>query len=136
LDRSGSCVGSLVALSTLALSAALALQRSLPAGSGHGDATGLPPETVLIFGAAGSLLVALAYAPAATTFQRRGRALCDELFPLDKADEASVILSLTDDRHKLEQLLGVDRGVVADLQTGLAILGPLLASAGAAFLSP
>jgi hypothetical protein len=79
--------------------------------------------------------VALAYAPAATAFQRRGRGLCDELSPLDKADEASVILSLADDRHKLEQLLGVDRGVVADLQTGLAILGPLVASAAAAFLS-
>jgi hypothetical protein len=33
--------------------------------------------------------------------------LCDELSPLDNADEASVILSLADDRHKLEQLLGV-----------------------------
>jgi hypothetical protein len=136
LQRLLAAVGSLVALSTLALSAALALQRSLPAGSGHSDATELPPEMVLIFGAVGSLLVALAYAPAATAFQRRGRGLCDELFPLDKADEASVILSLADDRHKLEQLLGVDRGVVADLQTGLAILGPLLASAAAAFLHP
>jgi hypothetical protein len=43
---------------------------------------------------------------------------------------------LAKDRHKLEQLLGVDRGVFADLQTGLAILGPLLASAATAFLFP
>jgi hypothetical protein len=127
LQRLLAAVGSLVALATLALGAVVALQRSLPAGSGR-------PETVLIFGGAGSLLVALFYTPAATALQRRGRSLCDELFPLDKADEASVILSLAEDRHKLEQLLGVDRGVVADLQTGLAILGPLLASAAAAFL--
>jgi hypothetical protein len=134
LQRLLAAVGSLVALATLALGAAVALQRSLPAGSGRLEATKLPPETVLIFGGAGSLLVALVYTPAATALQRRGRGLCDELFPLDKADEASVILSLAEDRHKLEQLLGVDRGVVADLQTGLAILGPLLASAAAAFL--
>jgi len=43
---------------------------------------------------------------------------------------------LAEDRHKLEQLLGIDRGVVADLQAGLAILSPLLASTAAAFLSP
>ncbi len=42
----------------------------------------------------------------------------------------------TEDRSKLEQLLGVDRSIVADLQTGLAILGPLIASAAAAFLPP
>jgi hypothetical protein len=33
-------------------------------------------------------------------------------------------------------LLGADRGVLADLQTGLAILGPLLASAASSFLTP
>ena len=39
-----------------------------------------------------------------------------------------------EDRNKLEQLLGVARSIVADLQTGLAILSPLIASAAAAFL--
>jgi hypothetical protein len=38
------------------------------------------------------------------------------------------------ERQRLEQLLGVDRGVFAELQSGLVILGPLLASAAAAFL--
>jgi hypothetical protein len=32
--------------------------------------------------------------------------------------------------------LGIDRSAVADLQTGLIILGPLLASAAATFLPP
>src|SRR5258708_39427916 len=40
-----------------------------------------------------------------------------ELFPLNEATEAAAILSLAEDRHKLEQLLGVDRGAIADLQT-------------------
>jgi hypothetical protein len=60
--------------------------------------------------------------------------LRDELFPVDEADEAAVILAQVEDRSKLEQLLGADRGVVADLQAGLVILGPLIASAAAAFL--
>jgi hypothetical protein len=136
LQRLLAAVGSLVALATLALGAALALQRSPPVGSGRLEVTQLPPETVLIFGGAGSLLVALFYKPAATTLQRRGRELCDELFSLDKAGEASVILSLVEDRHKLEQALGVDRGVVADLQTGLAILGPAPCQCGRCLPAP
>ncbi len=136
LQRLLAAVGSLVALSTLATGAWLAPQRSLLAASGQGVPAELPPQFVLVFGGFGSLLVALFYVPAATALQRRGQRLCDELFPLAEAEEASAILSLAEDRHKLEQLLGVDRGVIADLQTGLAILGPLLASAAAAFLSP
>jgi hypothetical protein len=91
---------------------------------------------VLVFGGLGSLLVGLFYVPAATALQRRGQRLCDELFSLNEATESSAILSLAEDRHKLEQLLGADRGAVADLQTGLAILGPLLVSAAAPLLAP
>jgi hypothetical protein len=134
LQRLLGALGSVVALSTLAVGAAAALER-LPASS-RGGALQLPPQFVLIFGGAGSLLVGVLYVPAAAALQRRGQRLCDELFPLRDADDASAILRLADDRHKLEQLLGVDRSVVADLQTGLAILGPLLASAATAFLSP
>ena len=135
LQRLLAAAGSLVALWTLALGAGAAMLRSLPAGSEHSGVTQAPPEVVLVLGGVGSLLVALFYVPAATALQRRGQSLCDELFPLAKADEASAILTVAEDRHKLEQLLGVDRSVFADLQTGLVILGPLLASAAAAFLS-
>jgi len=131
LQRLLAAVGSLVALSTLALGAALALQQSLHA---HSGAAQLAPQTVLIFGGAGSALVALAYGPASTALKTRAQRLCDELYPLYEADEAAAILNLAEDRNKLEQLLGVDRSMVADLQTGLAILGPLIASAAAAFL--
>lgn len=136
LQRLLAAVGSLVTLSTLATGADLAMERSVPAGFSSATSTPLPPQFVLVFGGVGSLLVGLFYVPAAAALQRRGQHLCDELFPLNETTEASAILSRAEDRHKLEQLLGADRGAVADLQTGLAILGPLLVSAAAAFLSP
>ena len=134
LQRLLAAVGSLVALSTLALGAAFALQQSLPAGFAPGRAAQLAPQTVLIFGGAGSALVAAAYAPASTALKTWAQCLCDELFPLGEADKAAAILNQAEDRSKLEQLLGADRSVVADLQTGLVILGPLIASAATAFL--
>jgi hypothetical protein len=127
-------VGSLVALSTLALGAAFALQQSLPAGVAHSRAAQLAPQTVLIFGGAGSALVAVAYGPASTALKTWAQRLCGELFPLQEADEPAVILKRSEDRSKLELLVGADRSVFADLQTGLAILGPLIASAATAFL--
>jgi len=135
LQRLLAAVGSLVALSTLALGAAFALQQSLPAGSGNGrTAAQLAPQTVLIFGGVGSALVAAAYGPASAALKTWAQRLCDELFPLREADTAAAILNRAEDRSKLGQLLGADRSVVDDLQTGLAIVGPLIASAVAAFL--
>jgi hypothetical protein len=134
LGRLLTAVGSLVALSTLAIGASVTLEQRLAANSGQSAAATLPPEFVLVFGGAGSLLVAVFYMPAAGALDRRGQALSTELFPLNEADEASAVLSVADNRHKLEQLLGVGHGAFADLQTGLAILGPLLASAAAVFL--
>ncbi len=135
LQRLLAALGALVALWTFTIGAAVVLQRSL-AGSVQGVVVGAPQQLVLIFGGVGSLLVALFYVPAAAALQRRGQNVCEELFPLHEAKEASAILSSAEDRHKLQQLLGIDRGVVADLQTGLAILGPLFGSAAAAFLTP
>jgi hypothetical protein len=134
LQRLLAAVGSLVALSTLALGAAFALQQSLPAGSAHSRAAQLAPQTVLIFGGVGSALVAVAYGPASTALRTWAQRLCDELFPLAEADKAAVVLNQADDRSKLEQLLGADRSLAAELQTGLAVLGPLIASAATAFL--
>ena len=136
LQRLLAAVGSLVALSTLALGASIRLEQGLRAGTGHAIGHNLQPQFVLVFGGIGSVLVALFYVPAGAALQRRGQCLADELFPLSRANEAGAILSAADDRHKLELLLGVDRGIFTDLQSGLAILGPLLASAVAAFLSP
>jgi hypothetical protein len=134
LQRLLTAVGSLVALSTLALGASLAAQHSRLAGCAGSAAGQLPPQTVLIFGGVGSALVALAYVPASAALNNRGQRLCAELFPLGGANEPATILSRAEDRNKMEQLLGVDRSTAADLQTGLVILGPLIASAATAFL--
>jgi hypothetical protein len=88
----------------------------------------------LIFGGVGSVLVAAAYVPAWSALQRRAHLLCRELFPLDDLDDGSTILSNAADGQRLEQVLGADRGILADLQSGLAVAAPLLAGAIAAFL--
>jgi hypothetical protein len=123
LERLLAAVGSLVALATLQQSALMRL-----------DLSSRPPQYTLIFGGFGSLLVALVYVPAWAALRDRGLRLCDELFPMGQLDQASVVLSAAGDRQKIEQILGADRSVLADLQTGLAILAPLIASAAAAFL--
>lgn len=131
LQRLLPALGSLVALSTLALGAAMAMRTDpLPRSA----VAALPAEAVIFFGASGSMLVGLAYLPSATALRNRGQLLCDDLFPLRKADEAATILRLAEERQRLEQLLGVDRSAFAELQSGLVILGPLLASAAAVFL--
>lgn len=125
-------VGSLVALSTLALGAAIELQNSLPSNAASGEVT--PPEIVLIFGGVGSLVVAVLYAPAASALNLQARNLCHQLINLDDAEDADGVLELGEKRRRLEQLLEVDRGVLADLQTGLIVLGPLIASAAGRLL--
>ena len=79
-------------------------------------------------------MVAVAQGPASTALKTWAQRLCGELFPLQQAYEPAVILNQAEDRSKLEQLVGANSGVFADLQTGLAIVGPLIASAVAAFL--
>jgi hypothetical protein len=101
LQRLLTAVGSLVALSTLAIGASVTLEQRLAADSGQSAAATLPPEFVLVFGGAGSLLVAVFYVPAAGALDRRGQALSTEPFPLHEADEASAVLSVADNRHKL-----------------------------------
>jgi hypothetical protein len=131
LQRLLTAVGSLVALSTLALGTAFALQQSLPADLAHRP---LAPQTVFIFGGAGSALVAVAYWPASSFLKARAQRLCDELFPLHDAGDAAAILGQAEGRSKLERLLGADHSVGTDWQAALAVLGPILASAVAAFL--
>jgi hypothetical protein len=53
---------------------------------------------------------------------------------MDRLEAPSEILSVGRERRDLEQILGTDKTVLADMQTGLAILAPLLAGAAAAFL--
>jgi hypothetical protein len=127
-------VGALVALSTLALGAAFALQQSLPPSAPFARPAQLAPQTAFIFGGVGSALVAAAYWPASASLRAWARRLCEDLFPLGQADDAATILSQAESRSKLGQVLGVDRSASTDLQAALAVLGPILASAASAFL--
>jgi len=129
LDRLLSAVGPLVALGTLELGTLMALERSVHLHFGN-----RPPEYVFIFGGVGSLLVALVYVPPWAALRQTGYRLCDELFQMRDMEQPQAVLSMAADRQKLEQILGLDHSVLGDLQTGVAILSPLLASVAAAFL--
>jgi len=129
LQRLLAVVGAVVALVIFTAGTWWLLERSL-----HTQFGSRPPQYLLIFGAFGSTLVGLIYGPAWTALQRRGRLLCDEMFSLRGVDQEEVIVSRASERQTLEQMLGLDRGFLADLQGGLLILAPLLAGAVAAFL--
>lgn len=123
LQRLLAAEGAVVTLVTFEFGAYSRIQPSPP-----------PPQYVFIFGGVGSVLVAAAYVPAWTALQRRAHLLCRELFPLDDLADGSTILSNAADGQRLEQVLGADRGILADLQNSLAVAAPLLAGAVAAFL--
>lgn len=129
LQRLLAAFGGLVALVTFQFGALMMLEKSegLPLGD-------LPPQYPVVFGGVGSLLVALAYVPGWAALQRRGREVCQHLFPMKDLNDGPAILNRASDMKKMEQLLGVDRSVLADLKNGLAILAPLLAGAAATLL--
>lgn len=114
-------LGAQVTLATLALGASPA-QRGQASGG-----------IVIVFGAASSLMMALAYAPAAGAVRAAARELSRALLPLAGEASAGLPTRLTQ-RRELEQALGLDRGLLADLQSGVVVIAPLLASAAALFL--
>ncbi|MFI7672239.1 hypothetical protein [Actinophytocola sp. NPDC049390] len=81
-----------------------------------------------------ALLVAMVFVPGWTALRNRGAELCDRLFSPDGLRTPSAIVAKVEERQKMEQVLGVDRGVLAEMRSGIWILSPLLASAAATFL--
>jgi len=114
-------LGSQVTLATLALGAA----RQIDADQ--------PNAVVLVFGAAWSGIIAIAYAPAAGAVRTAARELCRTIVPLAEI-QARDLPARTEQRHRLEQAFGVDRGLLADIQSGILVLSPLLASTASLFL--
>ncbi|MET7619352.1 hypothetical protein [Streptomyces sp. NPDC005408] len=125
-------LGSLVALSTLALGAAIRVENDLVKTGRLAEAT--RPEVVLIFGGVGSLLVAVVYAPAALALRARARELSAELFPLFAVDEGGPLLERAEQRARFDQLTGAEAGAYAELQAGIVVFAPLLASAASVWL--
>lgn len=114
-------LGAQVTLATLALGAS-------PAEGGPASA-----GVVVVFGATSSLFMAVAYAPAAGAVRAAARQLSHALIPLAGTAATDLPARLAQ-RRELEQALGLDRGLLADLQSGVVVIAPLLASAAAVFL--
>ncbi len=115
-----SALGSLVALTTFALGAAMLAQWS---------AVGLEPVLVLLtYGAGGTTLVAIAYQIPRSMLRAEARAIVTDLAPLT-AIEASVLRQALEDRDNMERYMGLQTNLLAELQTGILILSPLLAAA-------
>ncbi len=119
-------LGSLVTLTTFALGA------SRQAGSPGTDSL-VPVEVVIAFGAVGTTLVGLVYAVPNQALRNEARALVRELTPLAGRDIAALRKEL-DEREKRERQLGLTVSLMADLQAGVAVFGPLLAAAIALFI--
>ena len=122
LSRLNTIFGSLVVILTLFIAA----QRSLVSEQ-------VPASLVIYTGAASAVVVALVYLPTAAVLRRRCLLFIDEEFPLDNVDRAQLIQA-AEDRHRLEGLMGLHRTTLAELQNGLVIVSPLLASAGITLL--
>jgi hypothetical protein len=129
-----SAAGSLVALFLLALGAAGQLDKDLLAAGKLDRADVITPEYTLVCGGFGSLTVACVYAPAAIALTRRARQLCLEVIDISRSPDASTLLSDIENRRRLETLLGADAGPFTDLQAGLVVLAPLIASAASLLL--
>ncbi|NMI55815.1 hypothetical protein FNV62_06140 [Streptomyces sp. RLB3-17] len=127
-------LGALVALSTLALGAVVRLEAELVKAHALASTDATPFEYVLVFGGAGTLLVAIVYAPAAIGLRHQAHHLTERLFTLTGVDEPAALLERTEQRARFEQLLGAEAGPFADLQAGIVVLTPLLASAVAVWL--
>lgn len=122
-------LGALVALSTLALGAAVRVEAEMVTAHRLAQRDATPAEYVLIFGGAGSLLVAAVHAPAALALRQQARSLGARLFSFTGTDEPAVLLERAEQRSRFEHLLGAESGPFTDLQAGIVVLAPLLASA-------
>ena len=107
----------------------LVLVLTLFTAAGNQVATSL----VIYTGAASAVVVALVYLPTAAVLRQRCARFIDDEFPLDAVDRAQLVQA-ADDRHRLEGIMGLHRTTLAELQNGLVIVSPLLASAGATLL--
>jgi hypothetical protein len=129
LQRALTVVGWLAAVVMFQAGTLVALEKNLHTALGD-----RPPQYILLVGGFGSTLIAIVYIPARSALRREATRLCDELFPLRSTTNKVEILDAVEARQKVEQTLGVNGSAAADLQAGLIILSPLIASATASFL--
>jgi hypothetical protein len=120
-------LGALVALMTFALGAS---RRSAPSGAAD---TVAPVEMIVALGVVGTALVGLAYALPSHALRAEALVLRDTLCPIEAGESAELRRQLGE-REDVEHRLGISGSVVGDLQTRLAVFGPLLTATVALFL--
>ncbi|GIG93205.1 hypothetical protein [Plantactinospora endophytica] len=103
------------------------------AAVGWGSSEKIPQSTAFVIGAAGSILIALVHVPTATLLRRRCQVYVDEFSDIAHVAKADLIAA-AEDRIKLEEILGVNRTTIGELQSGLLIVGPLVATTIAAVI--
>jgi len=123
LTRLLSILGTLVVVLTLVNAA----------GIGWGSTGRITATAPVFVGVASTILVGLMYIPTASLLRRRCAAYVDEHFDLVDVDRAG-LAEAAHERARVEAILGVDRTTLGEIQAGLVIITPVLASAAAALL--
>ncbi|GAB3060285.1 hypothetical protein GCM10027053_23090 [Intrasporangium mesophilum] len=130
LDRLLVTAGGLVALVTIEYSTKQLLDRSLdPAAAWPA------PTYVLVFGAFGSLIVAVSYLPGWTALRSRGRDFLDELVPIETLSAQSDVIGAMRERKDAASMLGTDRTIFGDFSAGVLISSPIIFGAIGAFVA-
>jgi hypothetical protein len=125
LTRVLQMMGSLLLMMVLVCAAAVSL--------GPANNERIAQSTAYVIGAAGSILIALVHVPTATLLRRRCQVYVDEFSNIAQVAKADLIAA-AENRIKLEEILGVNRTTLGELQSGLVIIGPLAATAVAAII--
>ena len=93
----------------------------------------LATSAVVFTGAAGTVLIGLMYIPTSALLRRRCGMFIDDVMDLTPVEPRQLVAA-AEERAKLEDLMGVNHTTLGELQAGLVIVAPLLASAAAAAL--
>lgn len=114
-------LGALLALTLFSLGAA----RLLPPVGGAAPA---PPEVLLLFGATGTAAIGLLYGVPRASLRREARAVVELLAPLE-SETAKGLCGELEARDGVERRLGLYRGLLDELQSGVTVAGPLIGAA-------
>jgi hypothetical protein len=117
LQRLSAALGALVALATLTLGVAVLLSDNQP------------PGLVVVYGAAGSVVVGSFHATVAATIRAQGEHVAGLIFDTATPSDAAEVVDRLEQRARLEQLIGVHRTLFSDLQSAIPVLGPIIAAA-------
>ena len=114
-------LGTLISLMTLSIGA----QRNALVAAGAIEASKMPDANILTMGAYFTVLVALSYLPTYWLLREVGRRICDTFFPTSSITPKS-LSGWHSGRKSLEAVLNVPVGAGQSLQSGIAILAPIL----------